>query len=156
VNSVKFTILGAPCSKANSRRLMIINRRPAFIKSEAALQYERDVEKQLRAESRMMFSEPVRVTMHIYYESERPDLDESLILDCLQARYKRYKGPLYEVRADEFAYGKGERKLISKGVYLNDRLVREKHIYHHIDKLNPRTEIEVELITAQLFEARAA
>jgi hypothetical protein len=36
-------------------------------------------------------------------------------------------------------------------VYLNDRLVREKHVYHAIDKNNPRTEIEVDLITPELF-----
>ena len=52
--------------------------------------------------------------MTIYYASRRPDLDESLVLDLLQ------------------------------GVtYLNDRQVKEKHIYWGLDKENPRCEISV-------------
>jgi len=153
---IKFTILGQPCSKSNRRRLVTFHGRPSLIKSAEALAYESSFEKQLPPAARVMFDAPVRVTMHVYYANELSDLDATLILDCMQARFKRFKGRLYEVRPDEFAYGKGERKLISKGVYVNDRLVREKHIYHHIDKKNPRTEIEVELITQQLFEAQAA
>ena len=55
--------------------------------------------------------------MTIYYQNRRPDLDESLILDLMQ-------GMIYE----------------------NDRSVKEKHIYHGIDKENPRAEIEVNVI----------
>jgi Holliday junction resolvase RusA-like endonuclease len=57
----------------------------------------------------------VRVTMKIYYASRRPDLDESLILDLLQ-----------------------------DVVYINDRQVKEKHIYWGLDKENPRTEMLIE------------
>jgi Holliday junction resolvase RusA-like endonuclease len=72
--------------------------------------------------------------LRIYYASQRPDLDESVILDVLQNRYK----------------GKGDaRQLIQKGVYANDRQVREKHVYHGIDKMNPRTEIEIEPLIQQ-------
>jgi Holliday junction resolvase RusA-like endonuclease len=61
----------------------------------------------------------VSVSMTIYYASRRPDLDESLILDLLQ------------------------------GVtYLNDRQVKEKHIYWGLDKENPRSEIEVKKLGA--------
>jgi len=64
-----------------------------------------------------LISGDVRVTMHIYYASRRPDLDESLILDLLQ------------------------------GVaYMNDRQVKEKHIYWGLDKERPRSEITVEKI----------
>jgi len=56
----------------------------------------------------------VMVYMKIFYASRRPDLDESLILDCMQGR-----------------------------IYENDRCVKEKHIFWGLDKLNPRAEIEV-------------
>ncbi|WP_434107670.1 hypothetical protein [Paraburkholderia caffeinilytica] len=35
------------------------------------------------------------------------------------------------------------------GVYRNDRCVRERHIYHGINRTNPRAEIVVELMVAQ-------
>ena len=57
------------------------------------------------------------IPMTIYYQNRRPDLDESLILDLMQ-------GMIYE----------------------NDRSVKEKHIFHGIDKENPRAEIEVNVI----------
>jgi Holliday junction resolvase RusA-like endonuclease len=56
----------------------------------------------------------VRVDITIYYATRRPDLDESVILDCMQ-------GFIYE----------------------NDRQVKEKHIFHRLDKANPRAEIIV-------------
>lgn len=51
----------------------------------------------------------------IFYASRRPDLDESLFMDILQ----------------------------KAGVYKNDRLVKEKHIYWGLDKKNPRVEFAV-------------
>ena len=54
------------------------------------------------------------VHMWMYYATQRPDLDESLVLDLLQDK-----------------------------IYVNDRQVRERHIYHGIDKENPRVEILV-------------
>lgn len=134
--TIKLTILGQPCSKSNRRRLVTIQDRPAFIKSKEALAYERDALRQIPPACRLMIMGPVKVTMHIFYETERPDLDPSVILDCLQARYK----------------GKGaDRVLTQRGVYVNDRQVRELHLYHGIDKKNPRAEIEVEPLEAQLF-----
>jgi Holliday junction resolvase RusA-like endonuclease len=59
----------------------------------------------------------LKVTMHIYYASRRPDLDESLILDLLQGY-----------------------------VYANDRQVKERHCYWGLDPENPRAEITVEKI----------
>jgi Holliday junction resolvase RusA-like endonuclease len=61
-----------------------------------------------------MLEGQLRVDMWIYYATQRPDLDESLILDLLQGK-----------------------------VYANDRQVRERHTYHHIDKADPRVEIAV-------------
>lgn len=156
---IRFTIFGEPASKANSRRMVTFGKgRPALIKSEKALNYERDFERQMPARARQMLKGPLKVTLRIFYASERPDLDESVILDCMQARYKRIKGKLEAVpeNPDEYAYGKGERKIVSSGVYLNDRQVREKHVYHSVDKKNPRTEIEVEALAPELFQVEAA
>jgi len=84
-----------------------------LIKSQKALTYA-ELFRQQAGEDRCMDGD-VRVTLHIWYASRRPDLDESLILDLLQ------------------------------GVaYRNDRQVKEKHIYWHLDPSNPRTNIVVE------------
>lgn len=133
---IRFTILGEPASKANSRKVVTFGKRPALIKSDKALHYERYALLQIPAAARQRLDEPVCVTLRIFYATERPDLDESLILDCLQDRWSG-KG--------------GDRKLIQAGVYTNDRVVREKHVYHAIDKKNPRCEIEVRLIQEMLL-----
>ena len=133
---VRFTILGEPASKANSRKLVSFGDRPAIIKSTKARNYERDALKQIPIAARMRIEGPVKVTLRIWYASERPDLDESVILDCMQDRYGR-------------ATKSGERWLIQAGVYRNDRQVREKHVYHFIDRKNPRAEIEIESIVMQ-------
>jgi Holliday junction resolvase RusA-like endonuclease len=137
---IRFTILGEPASKGNQRQLVTFGRgadkRPALIKSKKALAYERDALKQIPPAHRVQLQGPVKVTLKIFYASERPDLDESVVLDVLQNRYK----------------GKGEdRVLVQKGVYVNDRQVREKHVVHAIDRKNPRTEVEVEQLVPELF-----
>ena len=121
---IKLTILGEPASKANSRRLVKFGERLASIKSTKALNYEQSTLSQIPESAKLMLEGELRADIQIYYASNRPDLDESVLLDCLQAKFK-----------------KGE--LVRKGVYINDRQVREKHIYHGIDKDNPRAEIEI-------------
>ena len=126
---ISFVILGEPASKANSRQLVTLAGRPAFIKSRKARGYERDALLQIPSSYRLRLEGPIRLTAKIYYASERPDLDESLILDVLQDQYS----------------GAGKRRvLVQAGVYRNDRQVREKHIRHGIDRANPRAEIEIE------------
>lgn len=143
---ISLTILGEPASKANQRQLVTFGhgekKRAALIKSKKALDYERTARMQLRPQHCVMFTGDVRVTLRIYYATRRPDLDESVILDVLQARYTK-------------ADGDGERVLTHRGVYANDRQVREKHVYGGLDPRNPRTEIEVEEIEAGLFEQLA-
>jgi Holliday junction resolvase RusA-like endonuclease len=109
------TILGEPCSKANSRRLVTSKTgRPMFIKSRKALDYVKSFEKQCKKLDPLLL-EDVAVTIKIYYASRRPDLDESLILDCMQGL-----------------------------VYKNDRQVKVKHVYWGgVDKESPRSEIIV-------------
>lgn len=131
---LRFVILGEPASKANSRKLVTIGGRPAFIKSQKARDYERDALLQIPAAAKLMLAGPLRATIRIWYASERPDLDESVILDVLQAKTE--------------GAGK-DRKVIRRGVYLNDRQVREKHVFHGIDRIQPRAEIEIERIVEQ-------
>ena len=150
---ISLVIYGEPASKANSRKIVTFgkgeNKRAAVIKSQKARDYERTAALQIPPTARQMLEGPVRVTLRVFYASERPDLDESVILDVLQARYKRVKGPLVKIAPDEFAHGEGERVLVARGVYINDRQVREKHVFHFIDRVNPRAEIEVEPMVAQ-------
>lgn len=135
---IQFTILGEPASKANSRKIVSFGGRPSSIKSDKARSYERDALAQIPPRYRLQLEGPVRVTLRIFYASQRPDLDESIVLDVLQDRYK--------------TVGKGDdkqRQLVQKGVYINDRQVREKHVFHGIDRANPRAEVIVEPLNAQ-------
>ena len=102
-------IHGEPASKANSRRWT----GRLFIKSKKALDYSKAFEAQCPILEPLMEGD-LRVDMHIYYASRRPDLDDSLILDLMQGR-----------------------------IYLNDRQVKERHLYWGLDKENPRAEITV-------------
>jgi len=128
---VAFTIRGECASKANSRRLVKFGNRPASIKSAKALNYEATARAQIPASAMLMLATPLRFTATIYYASQRPDLDESVLLDVLQAKFK----------------GEGKNRMtIRRGVYENDRLVREKHIFWGLDKQNPRAEILIETL----------
>lgn len=106
-------IQGEPASKANSRQIVKIGGKLRVIKSMKARRYVSDVARQVEplTEDKQLRA-PIRMTAHVYYASERPDLDPSLILDALQGR-----------------------------VYANDRAVREMHLFHHIDRENPRAEL---------------
>ena len=87
-----------------------------LIKSQKALNYSDAFKLQAKPLAQLL-EDDVRVTMFIHYASRRPDLDESLILDLLQ------------------------------GVaYVNDRQVKEKHIYWHLDKEDPRAEIIIDTL----------
>ena len=146
---IRFTIHGQPASKANSREIVIrkqrkpdgtMGQRPAVIKSESALLYEREALRQIPPKARLRLEGPVRVTLRIFYATELPDLDESIVLDVLQDRWQRVEVP---------GKTEKERVLVQNGVYRNDRQVREKHVYHGIDKLMPRTEVEIEPLQMQ-------
>ena len=120
MSTVSFKLYGEPASKSNSRRLVQIGGRPRFIKSQKALNYVQAIQLQANALRLPMFEKGVdlSITMHIFYASRRPDLDESVILDALQ-----------EI------------------VYHNDRQIKEKHVYWGLDKVEPRCEIELRKIS---------
>lgn len=134
METIAITILGEPASKANSRKIVTFGNRPASIKSEKARSFEKSAMLQIPDSAKRMLSGKLRATIRIFYASERPDLDESVVLDVLQAKFK--------------GAGK-ERVCVRKGVYLNDRQVREKHVFHAIDRNNPRAEITIESIEPQ-------
>ena len=100
-------VMGEPASKANSRRIVMFGKRPAIIKSQKARDYVRNFEKQISKLPEFLEGD-LAVHITIYYASRRPDLDESVILDCMQGL-----------------------------IYKNDRQVKEKHVYHELDKENP-------------------
>lgn len=110
---VTFTVYGEPASKANSRKMVLIKGRPALIKSSKARGYVTMFESQCPV-MEVPTTDDVVVEMMIYYASRRPDLDESLILDCMQGR-----------------------------IYKNDRQVKQKFIYWGLDKEEPRSIIRV-------------
>ncbi len=124
---LRLTVLGELASKANSRKLVTNPRtgRPMFIKSAKARAYVESLGHQVPRIDPLLTGVLV-FTATIYYASERPDLDESVLLDALEGR-----------------------------IYKNDRQVREKHILHAIDRSNPRAEIVIELRQAGLFGAVA-
>ncbi|MGF6978975.1 Holliday junction resolvase RusA-like endonuclease [Paraburkholderia sp. JPY465] len=144
---IEFVIHGEPASKANSREIVSrkmrdawggIKTRPMSIKSDKARAYERVALLQVPPAARVELTGPVRVTMRIFYATERPDLDESVILDALQSRYRTVRRK-----------GRDVRECVRKGVFANDRQVRQKFIFHGIDRANPRAEIIVETLQAQ-------
>lgn len=124
MRKVWFCVKGNPQSKANSRRSVLFNKagggkRVAFIKSDRALSYVKAFKSQcpdLSKTEEGLITGPVMVTIDITYESNRSDLDESLILDCMQDL-----------------------------IYVNDRQVKKKLITHcGTDKKNPVAYILVE------------
>jgi|TARA_E500000318_G_scaffold29320_2_gene29288 Holliday junction resolvase RusA-like endonuclease len=112
-NKTSFVILGEPASKANSRKIVNFGKRVALIKSQKARDYEKIFADQCPVLKNLIETD-VKVELIIYYASRRPDLDESVILDCMQGK-----------------------------IYVNDRQVKQKHIYWGLDKERPRTHVRV-------------
>jgi len=117
MTTIFFIVNGEPASKSNSRKLVTIKGRPAFIKSDKARKYVKQFEEQCPQMGDSMFLDDVEVEMTVFYASRRPDLDESVILDCMQGF-----------------------------IYKNDRQVKRKVVTWGLDKENPRSEITVRLM----------
>lgn len=119
LREIAFTVWGQPYSKANRRQLVPgAQGRMRSIKSREALRWTNAVEADLteifgpRRPDRSYFEkEKLRVDLILHYETNRPDLDESLLLDLLEG----------------FAYR-------------NDRQVRERHVYHCLSR-TPRADV---------------
>lgn len=122
-NSISFTILGAPMSLKNQKK---IGKRRMYNSSEYqawaqsfALQIPADV-RGLCLGGRAKPKGPatlLRAIVSVWYADWRPDVDVEGIWDILQ----------------------------TMRVVENDRWIREKHIYGaHVDAVNPRVEITIE------------
>jgi Holliday junction resolvase RusA-like endonuclease len=114
MRSVRLILHGEPASKANSRRLVTIRGQARLIKSQKALDYVAAVKRTYPPLVPLLEGD-LRMVADVYYATRRPDLDVSLILDALEGI-----------------------------AYRNDRQVREMHLYHHLDRENPRAEITLE------------
>ena len=112
-NKTQFIIEGEPASKGNSRKIVNFGKRMALIKSQKARDYEKLFADQCPILENLIETD-VKVELIIYYASRRPDLDESVILDCMQGK-----------------------------IYVNDRQVKQKHIYWGLDRERPRTHVRV-------------
>lgn len=111
--SVKFIVYGETASKSNSRKIVKFGKKFGVIKSEKARNYVKTFQQQCPKLEKLIELDVI-VELKIYYQSRRPDLDESVILDCMQGF-----------------------------IYLNDRQVKQKHIFWGIDREKPRTHIRV-------------
>ena len=110
---INFIIDGEPASKSNSRKIVTFGKRPALIKSEKARNYEKIFAQQC-PQLENLIDNDVKVELIIYYASRRPDLDESVVLDCMQGK-----------------------------IYVNDRQVKQKVVYWGLDRERPRTHVRV-------------
>ena len=115
---ILFTIEGEPASKSNSRKIVSFGKRMGVIKSEKARNYEKLFANQCPTLENLIETD-VKVELIIHYASRRPDLDESVILDCMQGK-----------------------------IYVNDRQVKQKHIYWGLDRERPRTHVRVSPLEA--------
>ena len=110
------TILGEPASKSNQRRIVRMGGKPRLIKSKKALAYARQFHLQApRMPLRDPILDDVLMWCRIHYASRRPDLDESLIMDALQAAE----------------------------IIKNDRQIKAKVVLWALDRENPRSEIKL-------------
>ena len=112
------TILGEPASKSNRRRIVRIGGKPRLIKSAKALTYVEQFCLQAPKISQPIEGD-VLLWCRIHYASRRPDLDESLVMDALQAA----------------------------GIIGNDRQIKAKIILWGLSRDNPSAEIKLACLT---------
>jgi Holliday junction resolvase RusA-like endonuclease len=108
------TVLGELASKNNSRRAVFRGSKPRFIKSAKALGFRDMFLAQVRKPARP-YEGYVSLTAVCYYASWRPDLDITLLQDCIQ----------------------------EAGIIKNDRQIVEQHIFRGIDRVQARIEFEI-------------
>ena len=104
---------GETASKSNARQMVKVGRRLIPIKSKKALAYK-DCFAELAPSIDPLIDGDVLLFCHIFYATRRPDLDESLIMDCLENK-----------------------------AYKNDRQIKAKIILHGLDRKAPRAEIKI-------------
>lgn len=112
-------IQGQVPSKSNSYKVITINGHGSIGKTDKLEAYERSFYLQCKHRG-LNIDRPFKLFVDVYYESNRPDLDNGLkvILDCLQYA----------------------------GVIKNDRNCIEIVARKFVDKANPRAEITLEVL----------
>jgi|TARA_Y100000310_G_scaffold330493_1_gene402238 Holliday junction resolvase RusA-like endonuclease len=105
----------------NGRILRRIGRGVASYKSAEAQEYLKDFIMQVPRSAKAYFEVPVHLKADIYFRSNRSDLDDSYLMDCLER----------------------------SGIIENDRLVWSKEIRKFISKDNPRVELVVKPLTQE-------
>jgi hypothetical protein len=115
------TVLGHLPSMKNRRKAVEYQKadgtmRKAFIKSDDALDYVRGFLLQVRRPATPYLG-TVMLEADIYYRNPACDLDESLLMDCLQV-------------------GTGNNR--GAGIIGNDNQIKAKLIRWHLDKIKPR------------------
>jgi Holliday junction resolvase RusA-like endonuclease len=117
MSAVSFTVIGVCYSMKNSRILA----RGRTIEHPKCRRFREDFAVQVPFIARINLgskTSPLRTHVSVWYPTEKQDLDVAVVYDLLQAC----------------------------GVVANDRFIIEKHEYRHIDRKNPRVEIQVEEI----------
>ena len=111
--SAAFTIYGQVPSKSNGYKIITISGHSSLAKTKAMKDYERKFYLQcpLRGEE---IAEPFAIDMDVYYNSNRPDLDNAfkIVLDCLQL--------CKAIKNDRYCFEIHARKLVDK---VNPRIV---------------------------------
>ena len=116
---IEHTVYGQLPSMKNRRILKVIKGRIMSFKNPEAQRYVKDFLKQIPGNLQVRYDTPVRLTALIFYKTKRPDLDESLLMDCLE----------------------------SSSIITNDRLIWDKQILKYFDKHIPRITFYVEKLT---------
>ena len=119
---IKTIVLGQLPRKSNGRRK---TRWGGLIKSQDALDYEVSFIFQIPNELRLHLTDKISLTATIYYRSNRSDLSDELLCDCIE----------------------------KAGIIKNDRQIKEKHLYCRVDKENPRVEFELKIIGDEDFNS---
>jgi len=100
MGSYEQIIIGDCASKANSRRLVYVNKKPLFIKSPKALSFTQAVKQQVSPKRPLEGN--LSLYADIYYSSRRPDLDPSLILDGLEGLWYINDRQIQELHVKKF------------------------------------------------------
>jgi Holliday junction resolvase RusA-like endonuclease len=131
VTVLRFTIPGRPLGV---NELYERSRNGQVRKSDKARAFEQLVAlvgtRARRAQGWETTMRPVEVSLRIFFDSERPDIDgpEKLILDALQAP-RAHRVPAH--------------RRVGAGIIANDRQVRRKLTEREVDRERPRIEVAV-------------
>jgi len=115
---------GQPPRKSNNRRVVRTGGKTRVIKSQKALAWVKQAITLTPVYAKLelgSLDRPLTVTMHIYYETRRPDLSGELVLDMMQ----------------------------KAGIIKDDRYVYELHLFKHFSKERPGVRVTIDYLETQ-------